>query len=230
MKHAPGDADDWSFAAGCGEQLAFHAVTPDGFGTELDRMAIHAVPPEASSHATPSRVVLTPDPRVMERLRQQVSEALFPLLAELGIVLKPADESRLGTELLGRLAGPATVERFRALHAWLAEYRRQPPNSRIARRVRWLFPGLFEEFAGVYRPLSFRLFLRIRLHDFCVVHGLRPESQSLETAVALLTRERMGALLQQALEQLSTLAGPEWPAWTKHSLAETRERLAADVA
>jgi hypothetical protein len=144
-----------------------------------------------------------------QELHQRVSRSLFQLLEEVEIPLPAGDEAREATALLHHLVGLPAVDRFRQLDRWLGEARRRgdKPLPALDRALRWLTPELFEQDGSDFRArLSFRLFLRCRLKDYCQQRGWRPAGplyRDLETAFAQLRRERIGQLVYRTIEESS---------------------------
>lgn len=145
-------------------------------------------------------------------LHRRVSGSLFLLLGEVEVPL-PVDEAGEATILLHHLVGRPSIDRFRQLDRWLNEARRQVETSLLLaldRVLHWLTPELFQsDREGFCYHLSFRLFLRFRLKDYCKQRGWRPAGpryQDLSTAFANLHRERIGQIVYQAIEESETEA------------------------
>jgi hypothetical protein len=178
--------------------------------------------PSPSSPLTPvARYGSAPD--VMD-LRQRVGRSLFDILrGDLEIEVGPLCEAVLGTEILRQVfddSGTASAEAgtapsFRELDRWLNQLRQRFRRSQVMgelelrpsdQALRQLTPQLLEEHNSSWSyQLSFRLFLRSRLLEFCRTRGLRPRPPErggrftdLDAAFDALTRERLGEVLRAA--------------------------------
>lgn len=169
-------------------------LTPDAPASEeesLTELSLTGEPRPADECAQPS-----------PRLRALVRDALFDMLAEADIEVTAMLEVTAASEALGYVAGPEAVERFARLNHWLEATRRraeEPQPPALVRTLRWLAADLFvREGEGYENRLSFRLYLRDRLHAWCQQAGLRPTGhkyQTLTEAFAGLDRERIGELV-----------------------------------
>lgn len=159
-----------------------------------DIALIEGKPPGARSGGPPRKV------------RHWIGSGLFALLEEVEIALPAADEAAEGSRLLQHLAGPEALTRFRRLHDWLSAVRAQPADRALDRLLRDLAPRLFEKNAdGYHCHLSFRLYLRARLQDYCERQGwlpVGPRFYDLTTAFAALSRERIGEVVRCEVEKL----------------------------
>jgi hypothetical protein len=160
-------------------------------------------------------------------LYRRVSQSLFQLLEEVEIGLPPGGGDVLeAARLLYHLVGPEPVEHFRQLHRWLQDMRRRAANPNpdtLARLFQWLTPELFATDKGEPRyQLSYRLFLRGRLKDYCRQHGWKPQGprfHDLDSAFNHLQRERIGEIVRQAVQQLND-EQPEWAGFSSHHALE----------
>jgi hypothetical protein len=188
---------------------------PDG-GAELTGLALKegATAETVRERAPPSdarrRATRDAGPR---ELRQCVSRSLFLLLDEVEIPLPPSDEVREATALLHHLVGLPAVDRFRQLAGWVHEVRLRAgaePAPVLDRVLNWLTPELFQTDGPAFRHhLSFRLYLRYRLKDFCKRRGWRPAGplyRDLDSAFARLERDRIGLIVYQAIEETADVS------------------------
>lgn len=146
-----------------------------------------------------------PSPR--GQLRKLVRDALFDLLAEADLKVPPALEVRTAGEALSYIAGPEAVQRFSTLNDRLEQMRRRSEQTQptaLVRLLRTLSGDLFALEEGRYRyRLSFRLFMKGRLHDWCERAKYRPTGRRYRTlteAFAALDRERIGELVRTAAQ------------------------------
>jgi hypothetical protein len=126
-------------------------------------------------------------------------------------VVDARTEVRRAGEALGFIAGAEAVEQFVRLNRWLEAIRGRaaaPRPPALVRTLRWLAPDLFaRDGARHANRLSFRNFLRDRLHTWCESAGLRPTGKKYRTlteAFAALDRDRIGELVRAAA------VSPEW--------------------
>jgi hypothetical protein len=143
---------------------------------------------------------------------RRVSRSLFRLLEAVGVPLPAADEAGEATRLLRHLAGPEAVRHFYALHHGLREARARmdlagDPSlyDALDRLLLWLTPECFVTTdKGAAYQLSFRLYLRARLKDYCRRKGWRPARKDgdLEAAFRALDRERIGEVVRDAVQEV----------------------------
>jgi hypothetical protein len=170
------------------------------------------VPPSAaqgSGRAPPPRPV---QPEIHRRLHQ----SLFQLLKVVEIVLPAGREVHEAGLLLHHLAGPEAVAEFGRLDRWLQEVRRRAATTQPAafeRLLVWMAADLFSQRQGVYvYRLSFRLYLRARLKAYCRQRGWVPKGNAfrdLDTAFAALGRERIGAVVREAVQEYARDKGEQ---------------------
>ena len=143
---------------------------------------------------------------------RRVGRSLFNLLAEVEIPLPAHDEAGEATHLLQHLVGREAIGRFRELACWLHETRARldlagHPDFYAARDrlLLWLAPDCFvTDGRRPHFELSFRLYLRARLKDYCRGKNWRPAGaryRGLETAFRALDRQRIGDLVREAVEE-----------------------------
>jgi DNA-directed RNA polymerase specialized sigma24 family protein len=169
----------------------------------LDSLALPAdgtlpgAPAEDCPHPTAARV----------QLRERLHRSLFLLLAEIEIELPPRDEALEAGQLLHYLAGDDALTRFHGLHAWLQQVRTRaavPRPPALDRVLRWLARDLFGKDGEVYRyRLSFCLYLRARLKDYCRQRDWQPTGRrhrNLDAACAALDRERLGEIVRRTVQ------------------------------
>lgn len=181
-------------------------LTPDSPLSEEESITALSLAPEQRTWVEEGE----PPPRV--ELRQLVRDALFDLLREADIEVDAYLEVPRACEALAYVAGPDAVERFARLNQWLEAMRRRTEESRppaLVRTLCWLAPDLFARDGDhPATRLSFRLYLRDRLHTWCEQVGLRPTGQKYQTlteAFAALDRDRIGELVRAAA------VSAEWP-------------------
>jgi hypothetical protein len=95
------------------------------------------------------------------------------------------------------------------------------------RLLSWLAPECFA--TDDSRPrfeLSFRLYLRARLRDYCRRKGWRPAARDLETAFRDLDRGRMGDIVRETVEEAAR-AEEQPPALVGMPLAQALQWLQA---
>jgi hypothetical protein len=144
----------------------------------------------------------------------RVGLVLFRLLDEVGVALTPRAEVAQASALLKHLVGRPAVAHFQGLSEWLTEARARMDLAgrpvfypALDRLLLWLAPECF--LTDGRRPLyalSFRLFLRSRLKQYCQQQGWLLKGKratEAEAAFARLSRERIGALIREALSNLS---------------------------
>jgi hypothetical protein len=210
----PGARTDYRTAL---ELTNYLTTSPPAGQREEDSLTALSLLPEQDAKRRSD--ALPPSPR--GELRRQVREALFQLLSSVDIGLSPTRETHGASALLGYLAGPGAVKRFEELNQWLERMRRratEPEPPALVRMLRWVASDLFERDGDAYGyRLSFRLFLRDRLRDWCQQEGLRPRGryQSLGEAFALLDRARIGDLVRSAaeIEEDEPIVAREAVAW-----------------
>jgi hypothetical protein len=177
------------------------------FRTSDEPDAEHAA--DRADEFTP--VVLSATKPLNEQLRRRVAEAVFPLLEEVGIEVDASRQSEKGTLLLRELVGRESLGRFHELKHWLDNVRVGSIFELPMLLLQSVAEELFETTAdGEYRRrLSFRLFMRSRVADFCRKEGWQPSASSghagLEAALASLTRARIGEMLDNALGEVNEL-------------------------
>ena len=124
--------------------------------------------------------------------------------------LSLVDHLRLtfGHVIYSHKAHAQAAERQARLDRWLNEARlHSAAGAAVAldRVLHWLVPELFAaDRAGFCQHLSFRLYLRGRLKDYCRKRELKPAGpryHDLETAFAHLERARIGQIVYQAIEE-----------------------------
>lgn len=149
-----------------------------------------------------------------DSVAHRVGQALFPLLEELEVTLPSRQETTLASELLQHLVGPTALNHFRELNTGLRRIRARMTLAShptlftaLDRVLHWLVPETLHPADPPTEPqLSFRLFLRARLKEHCYRQGwvsTEEEKTSLEKAINRLSRERIGAVVSAALEELA---------------------------
>lgn len=135
-------------------------------------------------------------------LRRRIRSGLFALLQEVEIRVPPTEEASQGTQLLEHLVGLPAITRFVYLHTLPTRLAHQLPSLR-SRLLQELAPTLFVRDGQRFRNrLSFRLFLRSRLHHACRQRDWLPTGpryRDLTSAFAALNRERIGELIRGLL-------------------------------
>jgi hypothetical protein len=167
-----------------------------------------AAPAPVMPARTPARKRRGSDAEVYRR----IGSGLFHLLAEVEISLSARHEAAEATQLLQYLVGRESLTQFRELTCWLYEVRARmdlagDPTFFTARDrlLLWLAPECFV--LDGQRPrfaLSFRLFLRARLKDYCrrkKWHPTGAKYHDLETAFRALDRQRIGTLVRESVEE-----------------------------
>jgi hypothetical protein len=165
---------------------------------------------------------------------RRIAASLFQLLAAVEIPLPARDESGEATRLLQHLVGRAALAHFRDLSSWLHESRARTalaghPTFHTAhdRLLAWLAPECFATEGQQPRfDLSFRLYLRARLRDYCRRKGWRPPSRDLESAFRTLDRERIGDIVRETVEEAAR-AEEQPPALIGMPLAQALQWLQA---
>jgi hypothetical protein len=166
---------------------------------------------------------------------RRVGRSLFQLLAAVDIPLPARDEAGEATLLLRHLVGREAIAHFRELAHWLdatrARLDRAGDPTFYAARDRlllWLAPECFvTEGRRPHFELSFRLYLRARLKDYCRRKGRHPAGQrDLETAFRALDRQRIGDIVREAVEEAAR-AEHEAPALVGVPLAQALQWLKA---
>lgn len=142
-----------------------------------------------------------------DELWRRIRQGLFQLLAAVDIDLPASVEVREGGRLLRHLAGPEPVERFAELTGWLDRMRQRVAQEcapALVRMLCWLAPDLFvRDDAGYHYRLSFRLYLRERLRDWCERADWRPAGWryvTLDEAFESLDRSKIGELVRSVAE------------------------------
>jgi len=166
---------------------------------------------------------------------RRVGRSLFRLLAEVEIPLPARDEAGEATRLLQHLVGREAITHFRELTCWLYETRARldlasDPSfyPALDRLLLWLAPECFV--TDGQRPrfeLSFRLYLRTRLKDYCRGKNWQPGGtryRDLETAFRALDRQRIGDIVREAVEEAAR-ADTEAPALIGVPLAQALQWL-----
>jgi hypothetical protein len=145
---------------------------------------------------------------------QRVGHSLFQLLREVEVPLPARDEAAEATRLLRHLAGADAVAHFYRLYHWLHQARARmdlagDPSlyTALDRLLLWLAPECFVTAGGqsLY-GLSFRLYLRARLKDYCRQKGWQPAGGKFatrEAAFRALDRERIGEVVRQAVQEVA---------------------------
>lgn len=195
------------------DEAGFEPMTDIALESDLSDSSAHLKQDEISAVldwglAYPSHRRRLAKGRGHRELHRRVSRSLFQLLAEVEVPLPAEEEVRDATVLLHHLAGYSVVDRFRRLDHWLNEARRRAcprADTALDRVLHWLAPELFVlRRDGYSHHLSFRLYLRGRLKDYCRKHGLKPTGPryyDLDTAFAQLQRARIGQIIYQAIEE-----------------------------
>jgi hypothetical protein len=164
---------------------------------------------------------------------RRIAASLFKLLAAVDIPLPARDESGEATRLLQHLVGRESLTHFRELACWLHDTRARlalashpsfyPARDRL---LTWLAPECFR----ADRPrseLSFRLYLRARLKDYCRRKGWRPDgARDLDAAFRELDRDRIGDIVREAVEEAAR-AEEQPPALVGLPLAQALQWLQA---
>jgi hypothetical protein len=140
---------------------------------------------------------------------QRIAGSLFQLLAAVDIPFPARDEAGEATRLLQFLVGREALAHFRELSCWLHDTRARMaqashPTFYTARDrlLLWLAPEVFVTDGSRPRfELSFRVYLRNRLKEYCRRKGWRPAARDLDTAFRALDRERIGDIVRQAVEE-----------------------------
>jgi hypothetical protein len=147
-----------------------------------------------------------PPPGGQPEIRRRLHQSLFQLLEVVEITLPPGQEVHEAGLLLQHLAGPEAVAEFGRMGRWLQEVRRRveaPQPPALDRLLLWMSADLFRRRADGYEyRLSFRLYLRARLKAYCRQRGWAPSGgtyRDLDSAFVDLGRERIGAVVQQAV-------------------------------
>ncbi len=166
---------------------------------------------------------------------RRVGRSLFRLLAEVEIPLPARDEAGEATRLLQHLVGREAITHFRELTCWLQETRARldlagdPSFSpALDRLLLWLAPECFV--SDSQRPrfeLSFRLYLRVRLKDYCRRKTWQPGGpryRDLESSFRNLGRQRIGDIVREAVEEAAR-ADTEPPALVGVPLAQALQWL-----
>jgi hypothetical protein len=177
-----------------------------GAGTNGRASGPFSPPPPGEAARTKRRPA--GDPEVYQR----VSRSLFQLLNEIEIPLPARDEAGEATRLLRHLVGREALAHFRELTCWLHAARGHldlagDPSFYAARDrlLLWLAPECFLTDGRQPRfELSFRLYLRARLKDYCRRKGWAPAGpryHDLETAFRALDRQRIGDIVREAVEE-----------------------------
>jgi hypothetical protein len=146
---------------------------------------------------------------------RRIAGSLFQLLAAVDIPLPARDESGEATRLLQFLVGREALAHFRDLSSWLHDTRARMsqashPTFYTARdrMLLWLAPELFVTDGSRPRfELSFRLYLRNRLREYCRRKGWRPAARDLDTVFRALDRERIGNIVREAVEEAARAEG-----------------------
>jgi hypothetical protein len=166
---------------------------------------------------------------------RRVGRSLFQLLAAVDIPLPARDEVGEATLLLRHLVGREAIAHFRELAHWLDATRgrldRAGDPTFYAARDRlllWLAPECFvTDGRRPHFELSFRLYLRARLKDYCRRKSWHPAGQrDLETAFRALDRQRIGDIVREAVEEAAR-AEHEAPALVGVPLAQALQWLQA---
>ncbi len=166
---------------------------------------------------------------------RRIGDSLFQLLAEVEIPLPTRDEAGEATRLLHHLVGRPAIAHFRELAGWLHQARARmdlatDPSLYTARDrvLLWLAAECFlTDGRRAHFELSFRLYLRARLKDYCRAKGWRPAGpryRDLETAFRALDRQRIGDIVRAAVEEA---ARAEEPALVGVPLAQALQWLQA---
>jgi hypothetical protein len=166
---------------------------------------------------------------------RRVGRSLFQLLAAVDIPLPARDEAGEATLLLRHLVGREAIAHFRELTNWLdatrARLDRAGDPTFYAARDRlllWLAPECFViDGRLAHFQLSFRLYLRARLKDYCRRKGWQPAAgRDLETGFRALDRQRIGDIVREAVEEAAR-AEHEAPALVGVPLAQALQWLQA---
>ena len=187
------------------EQL-WRLLAEEHFGAGANGRAAAQVPPIPSP--TGSRKRRGADAEVYRR----IGSGLFRLLAEVEITLAARDEAAEATQLLQYLVGRESLALFCELTGWLYQVRARmalagDPTFFTARDrlLLWLTPECFvAEGQRARFALSFRLFLRARLKDYCRRKNWQPAGprfHDLESAFRGLDRQRIGTLVRETVEE-----------------------------
>jgi hypothetical protein len=145
---------------------------------------------------------------------RRVGRGLFKLLEGIEVRLPARDEAAEATRLLQHLAGREAVAHFYDLHHWLHKARGRMELAAdpslfdvLDRLLLWLTPECFAARGkGPAYGLSFRLYLRGRLKDYCRRKGWQPSGPAcadLEAAFRSLDRERIGELVREAVQEVA---------------------------
>jgi hypothetical protein len=140
---------------------------------------------------------------------RRIAGCLFQLLDAVGITPPARDEAGEATRLLQHLVGREALAHFRELSCWLHDTRARMaqashPTLYTARDrlLLWLAPELFVTDGSRPRnELSFRLYLRNRLKEYCRRKGWRPAARDIDTAFRALDRERIGNIVRETVEE-----------------------------
>jgi hypothetical protein len=168
---------------------------------------------------------------------RRVGDSLFKLLAEVEIPLPARDEAGEATRLLQHLVGREAIVHFRALCSWLQSTRARmdlasDPSFFAARdrMLLWLAPECFvTDGRRAHFELSFRLYLRARLKDYCRRKNWQPAGpryRDLESAFRALDRQRIGDIVREAVEEAAQ-AEDQAPALVGVPLAQALRWLQA---
>jgi hypothetical protein len=174
-------------------------------------------------------------PAAETEVYRRVGRSLFQLLAAVEIPLPARDEAGEATLLLRHLVGREALAHFRELARWLDETRARldragdptfyPARDRL---LLWLAPECFvTDGRRPHFELSFRLYLRARLMDYCRRKAWRPGGgRDLESAFRALDRQRIGDIVREAVEEAAR-AEHEAPALAGVPLAQALQWLQA---
>jgi hypothetical protein len=149
-----------------------------------------------------------PPPGGQPEIHRRLHQSLFQLLEVVEITLPAGQEVPEAGLLLQHLAGPEAVAEFGRMGRWLQDVRRRaetPQPPALDRLLLWMSADLCRRSQDGYEyRLSFRLYLRARLKAYCRQRGWAPAGgafRDLDTAFANLSRERIGAVVRQAVQE-----------------------------
>jgi hypothetical protein len=215
-----------------GPQQLLQILSEDYTGTGTNGRG-PAPPPSLPAGGTIRKRRSAADAEVYRR----IARSLFKLLAAVDIPLPARDEAGEATRLLQDLVGRQALSHFRELTSWLRDTRARmdlasDPSFYTARDrlLLWLAPDCFlTDGSRAHFELSFRLYLRARLKDYCRRKGWQPaaaKARDLETAFRALDRERIGDIVRETVEEAAR-AEEQPPALIGVPLAQALQWLQA---
>jgi hypothetical protein len=145
----------------------------------------------ADAKNPPDLSALQQHPGNTYELQDRISGIVIRLLDALDIQPRGDNAALLDEMLLRHLVGSEALANFHDLGRWLREFREhwQEDSISLKRLIVWVMPRLVapDGCDGYTHHLSFRLFLRQRLGQFCRDHNLSPIGGDLRPSLARLT-------------------------------------------